>query len=234
MNRGTHPAVRALAGIGDAWDGMVHAVRRTPIRVREAVAGRLPRRIGVVAGAVMLLLYLVSIGDVAVSLSGRWADAGAVQLAVDGLFRSRAPYLFEPVAAVYLGAHLAVFFSPVNLLLGLVIAVLVAANIAMAVHASHTACARPGYTRVLGVLPAFLLGFACCAPTFVLALGAGGAAAVLPVLLPLRPVFYPLALLLLLGALVWSTHRLESLAPADQPAPADWPAADGGPRHRSN
>jgi hypothetical protein len=59
------------------------------------------------------------------------------------------------------------------------------------------------------VLPAFLLGFACCVPTFLLVLGSGTAAALLPVLIPLRPVFYPLTLLMLTGTLVWGTSRSE-------------------------
>lgn len=73
------------------------------------------------------------------------------------------------------------------------------------------ACRRPGYSRTLAVVPAFLLGFACCVPTFVLALGAGTAAAILPVLLPLRPLFYPLTLVLA-AALVWGVHRIRATA----------------------
>lgn len=49
-------------------------------------------------------------------------------------------------------------------------------------------------------------------PTFVLALGAGTAAAILPVLLPLRPLFYPLTLVLLGAALVWGAHRIRTIA----------------------
>jgi hypothetical protein len=158
------------------------------------------------------VLYLLSIGDIAVSASGRWSGAELVRFAPQGLFRPRAPYLFEPVVAVHPGAHVALFLSPIKLLLGLILAVLVTANLTVAVHAARqaVACRRPGYGRVLGVLPAFLLGFACCVPTFVLALGAGTAAAILPVLLPLRSFFYPLTVVLLVTALVWGASRLEA------------------------
>jgi len=44
-------------------------------------------------------------------------------------------------------------------------------------------------------------------PTFLLVLGASTAAALLPVLIPLRPVFYPLTLLMLTGTLMWGTSR---------------------------
>lgn len=198
----------ALAKLGDTWDGVAAAVRATPRRAGAALAVR--RRTGIITAAVVLVLYLFSIGDLAISASGRWASAPLLQAAPDNLLDTRAPYLFEPVLALYPNAHFAVFLSPVNLLLGTIVAVLAGVNVAVARHA---ACRR-GYGRLLGVLPAFLLGFACCAPTLLLALGTGTGAALLPLLLPLRPIFYPLTLLLLITTLVWGTHRLASRQPA--------------------
>ncbi len=72
---------------------------------------------------------------------------------------------------------------------------------------------------MLGVLPAFLLGFACCVPTFLLVLGTGTAAALLPVLVPLRPVFYPLTLVMLISTLMWGASRIGR--PAGQTNRAD-------------
>jgi hypothetical protein len=69
-----------------------------------------------------------------------------------------------------------------------------------------------GHRRPAQLLPAFLLGFACCVPTFLLVLGAGTAAALLPVLIPLRPAYYPLTLLLLTGTLVWGASRISRQA----------------------
>lgn len=161
----------------------------------------------------MLILfgYLLAIGDLAVSFAGRWSGSPTVRFVPDGMFRPRAPWLFEPVLELHPGAHLTVFASPVNLLLGLVVAALAGANLALAVHGARqaVACRRPGYSRTLAVLPAFLIGFACCVPTFVLALGAGTAAAVLPVLLPLQPWFYPITVVLLIGALAWGARRVK-------------------------
>jgi len=207
---------RVLGKVGDGWDAVAAAIRQAPRAVRDALAVRGQRRIALVTTAVVLVLYLASIGDIAVSASGRWAAAPWARFEPGGLWRPRAPYLFEPVLELHPGAHVAVFLSPINTLLGLLVALLVGANIALAVHSARpaVACRRPGYSRVLGALPAFLLGFACCVPTFVLALGASTAAAVLPVLLPLRPVFYPLTLVLLLGALVWGAARLRHPAAA--------------------
>ncbi|MCX4582394.1 hypothetical protein [Streptomyces sp. NBC_01481] len=214
MNR----PLAALARAGDAWDATIAAAVATPRRVRAALAVSRHRRIGLVAAAVVLVAYLFSIGDLAVSASGRYTGAPVFQTAWDQLFRARAPYLFEPVLALHPTRHVAAFVSPVNLMLGAVVAALVGCNVATAGLAARQAasCRRTGYARLLGVLPAFLLGFACCVPTFLLVLGTGAAAALLPVLIPLRPVFYPLTLLMLVNTLVWGASRIGR--PYDRPS----------------
>lgn len=203
-------AARAAAGVGNGWDLAAKAARATPRTVRSALGERRERWVFVVAGSVILALYLLAVGDLVISPSGRFSAAPTMRFVPDALFQSRAPYLFEPVIALYLGSHFAAFLSPINVLLGFVVASLAGLNIALAAFGARqaVACRRPGYSRSLAVLPAFLLGFACCVPTFVLALGAGTAAAILPVLLPLRPLFYPLTLALLLTALLWGVHRV--------------------------
>ncbi|MBT2478480.1 hypothetical protein [Streptomyces sp. ISL-94] len=204
-----NPLTAALAKAGDAWDAAVAAAAATPRRVRAALGVHRHRQAALIAAAVTLLVYLFSIGDLAVSASGRFTGAPVFQAAPGQLFRARAPYLFEPVLAVHPSDHVAVFVSPVNLLLGAVVAALVGCNIALAAFAARQAasCRRTRYARLLGVLPAFLLGFACCVPAFLLVLGTSTAAALLPVLLPLRPVFYPLTLVMLFSTLVWGASR---------------------------
>lgn len=203
-------AARAAAAVGNGWDLAASAARATPRTVRAGIGERRERWVFVVAASVILVLYLLAIGDLAISPSGRFSAAPAMRFVPDAVFQSRAPYLFEPVIALYLGSHVAAFLSPINVLLGLIVAALAGLNIALAAYGARqaVACRRPGYSRSLAVLPAFLLGFACCVPTFVLALGAGTAAAILPVLLPVRPLFYPLTLVLLLSALLWGVHRV--------------------------
>lgn len=202
--------VTTLARAGDAWDTILAATVATPRRVRAALAVRRHRRVGLAAAALVLMGYLFSIGDLAVSASGRFTGVPVFQAVPGQLFHARAPYLFEPVLAWHPTSHVAVFLSPINLLLGAVVAALVGCNIAVAGLAARQAasCRRTRYARLLGVLPAFLLGFACCVPTFLLVLGTSTAATLLPVLIPLRPVFYPLTLVLLIGTLVWGTSRL--------------------------
>ncbi|NUQ97437.1 MAG: hypothetical protein HOY79_13100 [Streptomyces sp.] len=204
--------VAALSGAGDAWDRVTHAAAATPSRLRRVLAVRRRRRIAVVVAVVLLALYLTAIGDLVFSPSGRWAGMPFAQTAWDRLWSTRAPHLFEPVLALRT-PYAALFLSPVNVLLGAVVAALAAANTAVALAARDEAVCRVpggrGLARLLGALPAFLLGFACCVPAFLLALGTGTAAAVLPFVLPLRPVFYPLSLALLATSLVWGARSLD-------------------------
>lgn len=207
-----NPLLHAVARIGTGWDRVIAAGVSTPRRILTALAVRRHRRAGLVAALVTLVLYLLAIGDLAVSLSGTWTNAPLIQTAPAAMWQTRAPYLFEPVLVMHPAPQLAVFISPVNIALGAVLAALVGCNIAVAAHSARTAasCRRPGYSKVLAVLPAFLLGFACCVPTFLLVLGSGAAATLLPLMLPLRPIFYPLALLLLLTVLVSGTRERTS------------------------
>ncbi|MBT2450385.1 hypothetical protein J7F03_25575 [Streptomyces sp. ISL-43] len=199
----------ALARAGDAWDAAMAAAVGTSRRVRAALGVRRHRRAALIAAAVTLLVYLFSIGDLAVSASGRSTGAPVFQAEPGQLLHARAPYLFEPVLAWHPSDYVAVFVSPPNLLLGALVAALVGCNVAVAAFAARQAasCRRTRYARLLGVLPAFLLGFACCVPAFLLVLGTSTAAALLPVLLPLRPVFYPLTLVMLLSTLIWGASR---------------------------
>lgn len=197
-----------LATLGDVSDRAAGRCARAVRHVREAMASGPGRRAGTGAAAVVLLLFLLAIGDIAISAEGRWAASPLVQTAPENAFKARAPYLYEPIVALHPTAHLAVFLSPVNLLLGTIVAALAGANLAVAEHTAQQAtCRRRGYGRLLGALPAFLLGLACCAPTLLIALGTTTGAALLPALLPLRPVFYPLTLLLLLIPLLRTAGR---------------------------
>lgn len=194
-----------LAAIGFAVERVCAAIGYAPKRVREACAVRAHRRAAGAVGAGVLILYLLTIGDIVVLVSGNLATTPTLQTATDELFDVKAPYLFEAVLALRPNAHLTVFVSPVNIVLGAAVAVLAAANVAVAQHASRQGtCRRSGYGRLVGVLPALGLGSVCCAPTVLLALGASTTAALLPAMLLVRPIFYPLTVALLGASLVWT------------------------------
>lgn len=111
---------------------MTAAARATPRCLRAALMVPRHRRTGLITAVVVLVAYLFSIGDLAVSASGRFTGVPMFQTAWERVFQARAPYLFEPVVAVHPSAHRAVFVSPLNLLLGGIVAALVGCNIAVA------------------------------------------------------------------------------------------------------
>jgi hypothetical protein len=168
-----------------------------------------------------LLTYLWSMGDIVVTATdqSRFAGAWPVQVAADWpakLLRQTAPFSYEPVLAARLTGHIQLFLAPVNLGLGLLLGGLAGANLAAAIHLYRTAatCKRRSFAGLIGVLPGLLTGFACCAPTLTLLLGAQVAAA----LIGLRNWLFPLALAILLAGLAWSAKRLAGRSPPTDPA----------------
>jgi len=185
------------------------------------------RRHRLMVGAVTVLYlvtYLWSIGDIVVTAAdqGRFGGVPLVRVAADWpakLLRQTAPFSYEPVLAARLTGHLQLFLAPVNVALGLLLGGLAGANLAVAVHLYRTAatCRRRSFVGLLGALPGFLTGFACCVPTFTLLLGAQAAA----VLIGLRNWLFPLALAILLAGLAWGTRRLARVRMGHDPVPRD-------------
>lgn len=226
-----------LVRLGDRVDVAAGHVRRTPRSVGRAMASRRHRRIGLAVAVVYLLLYLAAIGDVSVSPEGqygRFGDPPDARL-VDGwagrLFVERAPFLYEPVAAIYPAAQVALFISPGNLFVGGALAILLGLSMGVTLYAGSlgAACRRGAATQVLGALPGFLVGFSCCVPTFILLLGTNVAAAILPTFIPLRSWLFPAALTLMAGMLVWGSRKVVvSEASISRNAP---PAGRSAPTH---
>jgi hypothetical protein len=227
-----------LAAIGGVAERVAVAIGGTPRRVREAFAVREHRRAALAVAAGVLVLYLLAIGDIVVSVSGRLSTTPTLQTATDNMFRATAPYLFEPVLALRPDSHLTVFVSPVNIFLGAGVAALAAAIVAVARDAARrAACRRSGYGRLVGVLPALGLGFACCTPTVLLVLGTSTGAALLPAVLAVRPIFYPLTVALLVATLAWGARprKGKDAAVIDAHHVTDDARRDGSPKrlHRA-
>ena len=211
-------AFALFARAGDASDELVSVVRVTPSHLWDALRVRRYRLVAVAVGLLYLLLYLLALGDIDIATGGRYGRFGDVPAAEllsgwqERLFAERAPYLYEPVATLVLLPQLAFFVSVGNILLGSVLGLVLALNVALALHAATQveSCRRRVYTPALGVLPTFLMGFACCAPTFLLALGTNVAAAILPVFISLRSLLLPLALGLMTAMLLWSGRRVKT------------------------
>jgi hypothetical protein len=166
-------------------------------RLRLLFGTRASRLAAVASFIAYMVLYVVSTGDLSFSAGGI-ADAPSFQVA-DGwtrlLFQTRVPFTFEPIAVAYLSPDVALFIAPMNLLLGAVLSALLAVNVAAVVFALKVpkACRRPSKAGIAAALPGLFLGFACCAPTILLALGSAAASVTLG-FIAVRTLLYPVAL----------------------------------------
>ncbi|CAN5685411.1 hypothetical protein BH24ACT22_BH24ACT22_17600 [soil metagenome] len=164
--------------------------------------------ISLAVGVLYFLLYLYAIRQLViggvVSPQGNPAFVVAPNW-TSKLFDPIAGYTFEPVAALYLFQGTALFLSPLNLLIGLVLGGLIALNVASTAYSLATvrSCRRLSWTGLLGSLPALLTGFACCVPTVGLLLGANLALA----LISLQSFLLPLGVAGLAAGLFWNLYR---------------------------
>lgn len=152
-------------------------------------------------------LYLWLTGDLA---GGGLGGVDAHFPAWQRLFEARSPFQFEPVGLITLGA-LVWTFSPLNLLLALLLGLLVGLNLMAGwrLWRAPRVCGlkRSGSsgTGLLAAIPALLAGGACCAPLVLIWLGLPIAGAVAS----LSPLLIPLALLLLIAGLWGMARRLD-------------------------
>jgi hypothetical protein len=214
-----------IVRLGDLADALARVFRETLSRTAASLGSRRSRISAVAAGAVVLFLYLLAVGDIGVSVRGSYATfvrTPSAQLLAnwpDKLVATRGAFLFEPIAVIYPLPQLALFLSPGNVLLGGMLALMFGLNVAVAVHAVSQAvtCRRTAFGRLAGVLPAFLTGMVCCVPSFALLFGASTAAVLLPALAPIRGYLFPLSVMLMVVTLAWGTHRTATLQTGTAP-----------------
>lgn len=127
-------------------------------------------RISIAAAVTYWLIFLMTTGDL--SWQGdRWfwriAETWPARI-----FEMRAPLLFEGVAMLSLG-HPTLIISPMNLLIGGILAILVGLNVhgAIRMRQATIACRSRLGGGLMASLPALLAGGACCAPALLLLLG---------------------------------------------------------------
>jgi len=206
---------------GDAADVVAGAARAVWRDIRRTLSAGRYRRIAEATAVGYVLIYLIAIQDLGISLDGRYGRVASIPSIdvvtnwTDRLLAARAPFLYEPVAVIYPLAHVALFISPGNLLVGSALGVLLGLNVAVALRASALGgSCRAGFAGALGALPGFLLGFSCCAPTLILLLGTSFAGTVLPAFIPIRAYLLPLALGLMTATLAWTALRTRRRTPA--------------------
>ncbi len=141
------------------------------------VVQRFPRAVALLVGCLYWLFYLYAIDNISLADVSVWqVVAGSVPW--QQALRPRAMLLFEAVALIQAGP-VVWLVSPVNLLIGATLSLLLAANIhgVLAIRSQPAQCrpARHGRAGVVGGgAPALLAGGACCAPSLLLLLGVPG------------------------------------------------------------
>lgn len=163
-------------------------------KLRAILAIPFYRRLAIGITAVYLVLFLVALGDV--SLAGR----GFELLTTDParMFERSGAITFEPVARLTVPGP-PVLLSPLNFVVGAVVAGLAGLNLAVTWLAFRQprACRFNRSTGILASLPALLAGGACCAPAIVLVLGLQVSSLLISVFQVLIPVSVALLLLTL-------------------------------------
>ena len=171
---------------------------RTGAAVAVAARRRDSRLVFLVATLSYLLVYLATVGDLAVGGAG----GGVSVRVVDDLSRALASvgfFRFGAIAVVGAGP-VTYLFSPLNAALALTLSVLVGANAGLTYLGviQPKACGLESSTGVVAGIPALLSGAACCGPTILLVVGVQASATVITGFRFL----VPLALLLLVGSLL--------------------------------
>ena len=169
---------------------------RTGAAVGVAARRRDSRLVFVAATLSYLLVYLVTVGDLAVGAGGvslRVIDDLSRAFASAGFFR------FGAIAVVELGP-VTYLFSPLNAVVAVTLSVLVGANVGLTYLGTiqPTACGLERSTGVLAGIPALLSGAACCGPTILLVVGVQASATIMTGF----QFLVPLALALLVGSLL--------------------------------
>ncbi|MGH7771908.1 MAG: hypothetical protein ACREQA_06685 [Candidatus Binatia bacterium] len=177
---------------------------------------RVARRLGVWSGIAYVLLSLYAVGNIVIAPGVDLAAGGPVPSAdvvsdwTAKIWKPVAPFVWEPIAAVFLLRSVALFFSVPNFLLALSLGILVGLNLSVAVARARLmsgGASKGGSLRpLLASVPALLTGFTCCVPTVILALGSlavGFAVAAVAV----APYFLPIAAILLVVNLVWGLRQ---------------------------
>jgi hypothetical protein len=187
----------------------------------DCLNNRLARRVGVATGVAFLLLYLYSVGNIVIAPGVNLAFGRPTPTASIGddwaakMWKPVAPFVWEPIGALYLIPSVALFLSVPNLLLAVLLGMLVGLNMAVAIARSVVRVKRDrDFARgFLASLPALLTGFTCCVPTIVLALGSLSAAFSVAAI-ALAPYFLPFAALALVGNLFCALRQFSCALPA--------------------
>jgi hypothetical protein len=189
-------------------------------QLTDCLSDQLARRLGVCLGLAFVVVYLYSVGNIVIApraalAFGRPIDAVAIVSDWETkMWKPIAPFVWEPIVALYPIRSVALFISVPNVLLALLLGTLVALNMAVARAKLVAAGKNSGgfASGFLASLPALLTGFACCVPTVILAFGSLAAAFTVAAV-AIAPYFLPLAAFALVGNLIWDLRQYSCALP---------------------
>lgn len=165
-------------------------------KLERVLQSKKSKKIGVIGSIAFFLTYLYSIDSINIHLTSVGVET--VPNWTQRLLDTRAPYLWEPVLRLDLGL-ISLFLHPLNILLALLLSFLVFLTITtMAYMYKNPKTCRVNKTGIMGVLPASLTGFACCAPSLSLLLAPILGASSTVLFINILPFFIPLSTFLLL------------------------------------
>lgn len=150
---------------------MTELITRTGAALGAVLRRRDAGAIVGIASIGYLVIYSYAVGDLSLV-----ADSGFSMLVVDKplerIFMSRGFSSFEPIALVDAWG-LRYLFSPINLVLAVILASLVGANLGITYLGlvQPKACGLEASTGVVAAIPALLSGAACCGPVFLVVVG---------------------------------------------------------------
>ena len=182
------------------------SLRHTPIVVLDAVRRPTALTVLLVSTFGYLTVFLWAIGDLAFrSSAGRRlfvVDEPATRM----FERAPGAFSYEPIAFVEFGIG-TYLFSPINVGIGLSIAILVGVNMMVSYLAIRQpkSCGIGAGSGVLASVPALLAGSACCAPVLLIVLGITASGTLLAVL----PWLLPLGIVLLLSSLAYLAGKID-------------------------
>jgi hypothetical protein len=172
------------------------------------VKDRRSRNYALIIGAVYLLLYLVSIGNLTIIRMPETLKLRLIDDWQSKMFKPIAPFLWESIAVLYIYGGLTLFISVPNILIALFLTFLVFLNIATAVYSYNIMPIRPGLKGLIGMVPSLFTGFVCCVPTFIITLGAISSSFTV-FFIEIRQFLLPASILIMALNLIWSLRSLK-------------------------
>jgi hypothetical protein len=142
------------------------------VKMKLVIKDKKSRRYSIIIGIAYFIIYLWSIGNLSYIQMSEVLTLKIVENWSEIIFKQTAPFLWEPIAKIYVYGGVVFFISIPNLILDLLLSILVYLNIGLAFYSYYIYPLRPGVIGLLSLLPSLFTGFVCCVPTIFLTLGA--------------------------------------------------------------